>query len=95
MLATVLLAAAALHNDATPPRCSGETLGAYWPAAANQNSTAIHKAAQTGELWRCVRGLVRYRWERLTVNWKDLNKYERVGPSNPPAQHSSGPQAGW
>lgn len=54
------------------PSCNADQLGRFWPASANDSRQSVYELSKTGELELCTRGIFRYRWEALTVSYKDL-----------------------
>jgi hypothetical protein len=64
--------------DNPKPACTKQTLGQMWPAAANRDPVFRSKLSRCGELEVCVRGVWRYRWERLTVRLDQLHGASRI-----------------
>ena len=74
-----LFAAAALAGEPGKPACTARNQGQFWPAEANSNPSAARQSVQRGDLEICSLSVWKYRWERVSVNVRDMGKH----PGNP------------
>jgi hypothetical protein len=63
------------------PVCNASVQGQFWPQEANLSQDAAQRLYQLGELERCSLAAKKYRWERLSVNVRDLAKSKRPAAS--------------
>jgi hypothetical protein len=49
------------------PPCTKAIQGQMWPAAANQDRTALQAFARSGTLEMCVSSSWRYKWQRVSI----------------------------
>jgi hypothetical protein len=61
-------------QEAPKPACNAKTQGQFWPSEANSSPEAARRYTQSGELEACAKGVWKYKWERLSVNVRDLAK---------------------
>ncbi len=60
--------------DNPPVKCNRATAGQYWPEAANTDRAVRARAMHCGTLRYCGWGIIRYRWQRVTVNYQELRR---------------------
>jgi len=61
-------------EEARKPVCNAQNRGQFWPAEANFSKDAARLFYQRGELEMCSQAVWKYRWERMSVNVRDLGK---------------------
>lgn len=73
----VVLGAVCFAGEVGKPACNAENHGRLWPEAANASPDAARLLSRSGELEMCSLVVWKYRWERLSVNVRDLEKRAR------------------
>jgi hypothetical protein len=75
-------------GQAPKPACNARSQGQFWPPEANVSKDAVWRLYQQGNLEMCSLGVWKYKWERLSVNIRDLAKAKRPAARNAaPAPH--------
>lgn len=64
----------AVAQEGERPKCNARLAGQLWPADANQDEASFAKHSRCGDLEICARGILRYRWQTLTVRFDQLRK---------------------
>jgi hypothetical protein len=73
-------------EEAEKPPCTAKIEGQFWPDEANADREAARLLYQQGKLEVCSFVSWRYKWQRVSVNVRDLAK------KKPPATSRSGGQ---
>jgi hypothetical protein len=69
-------------EEARKPACNKKNQGQFWPAEANVRGDAVLQRFQEGNLEMCSLAVWKYRWERVSVNVRDLARAKRTAVSN-------------
>ena len=69
-----LLGAMCFAGEARKPVCHAANRGQFWPEEANASRAAARQLYQSGQLEMCSLVVWKYKWERLSVNVRDLVK---------------------
>ena len=77
----VLSAASCFAGQAHKPVCDASSRGQLWPEEANASQAAARESFQRGDLEICSLAAKKYRWERLSVNVRDLAAAKRPAAS--------------
>ncbi len=77
-----------------PPRsaCNKQTQGLFWPDKANTDRKLASQLMRSGDLHLCTRGIFRYSWQPLTVNYQTLVSKVKGAGRVPQAPAASGPE---
>lgn len=78
-----LFAVIGLDGEPRKPACTARNQGQFWPAEANASPSAARQSVQRGDLEICSLAVWKYRWERLSVNVRDMAKGEHPANSKP------------
>jgi hypothetical protein len=72
--AVLLFGVAGMAEEAKKPACNAATHGRLWPEEANVSRDAARQFYQRGELELCTQAVWKYKWQRLSVNARSMQK---------------------
>jgi hypothetical protein len=61
-------------DEVPKPPCNAVNHGRLWPEAANSSPDVAGQLSRSGELEMCTVSIWKYRWKRLTVDIRELEK---------------------
>jgi hypothetical protein len=71
-VATIFLLGTICAAEEQKPACNASNHGRFWPQQANTSAETAQKLSRRGELEMCSLVVWKYRWQKLTVNARDL-----------------------
>jgi hypothetical protein len=74
LAAILLLVATHTVEAGKRPACNAAHQGELWPAEANVSTQAAREFYQRGELEMCSLDVWKYKWQRLSVNVRELSR---------------------
>ena len=83
MVFLALITAIGLAGQDKKPACNAGNQGRFWPLEANSSQHAARELYQSGTLEVCSQVVWKYKWERMSVNVRDLTKERHSSTSAP------------
>jgi hypothetical protein len=82
----LILGTSCFAGQAQKPACNAKNQGQFWPPEANLAGDARLQHFQEGNLEMCSLVVWKYKWQRVSVNVRDLRSAKQPAPSNAATQ---------